>query len=146
MGRAKVAELPRFRYHPSPLSTGAVEDSDATCECCGLARGFMYRGPTYSGVRVEHVCPWCIADGSAHAKWDAEFTDSAAVGGWGRWCDVPPEVREEVAFRTPGFCTIQEARWWTHCGDAAEFLGVEDDRVRFRCRVCGKRGSYRDLD
>jgi uncharacterized protein CbrC (UPF0167 family) len=93
-----------------------------------------------------HVCPWCIADGSAHAKWDAEFTDRGAIGGMGHWCEVPQEVREEVAFRTPGISTIQEARWWTHCGDAAEFVGIDDDRVRFRCRVCGKRGSYRDYD
>jgi uncharacterized protein CbrC (UPF0167 family) len=59
---------------------------------------------------------------------------------------VPADVVEEVAHRTPGFSTLQQARWWTHCGDAAAFLGVEEDRVRFRCRVCGKRASYRDFD
>ena len=143
---AKVSDLPRFKYHPSPLSTGAIEDSPAVCECCGQARGFIYRGPIYCRAEVENVCPWCIADGAAHAEWDAEFTDFSAVGGYGKWCDVPDEIREEVAHRTPGFSTIQEARWWTHCGDAAEFVGLDDDRVRFRCRVCGRRASYRDLD
>jgi uncharacterized protein CbrC (UPF0167 family) len=142
----KVSELPQFKYHPSPLSTGAIEDSDAVCECCGRARGFVYRGPVYCEAEVHDVCPWCIADGAAHAKWGAEFTDGAAVGGYGKWCGVPEEVRQEVARRTPGFSTIQEARWWTHCGDAAEFVGLDDDRVCFRCRVCGKRASYRDFD
>ena len=141
---ARVSGLPQFKYHPSPLSTGAIEDSDAVCDCCGRARGFIYRGPIYCVSRVEGVCPWCIADGSAHLKWDAAFTDSAAIGGYGRWCEVPREVWEEVAYRTPGLSTIQQARWYTHCGDAAEFLGVEEDRVRFRCRICGKRGSYLD--
>ena len=146
LSMAKASELPFFKYHPSPLSTGAIRELDAVCRCCDKARGFMYCGPVYCVEEVTDVCPWCIADGSAHAKWDAEFTDSAGVGGYGKWCGVPCEVVDEVAYRTPGFSTIQQARWWTHCGDAAEFLCVEDDRVQFRCRVCGKRGSYRDFD
>lgn len=143
---AKAFDLPRFTYHPSPLSAGAIRDSHAACECCGLAQGFIYGGPVYCVEEVQDVCPWCIADGAAHAKWDAEFTAFAAVGGYGKWCEVPRAVMEEVAFRTPGFATIQQARWWTHCGDAAEFTGIDDDRVCFRCRACGKRASYRDLD
>jgi uncharacterized protein CbrC (UPF0167 family) len=146
MAKAKYSELPKFKYHPSPLSTGSIEDSEAICECCGQARGYMYRGPIYCAAAVRNVCPWCIADGSAHAKWDAEFTDSASIGNWGRCCEISSEIRREVAYRTPGFSAIQQARWWTHCGDAAEFLGMDDDRVCFRCRVCGKRGSYRDFD
>lgn len=143
---ARVSELPVFKYHPSPLSTGSIEDSDAVCECCGLRRGFIYRGPIYCIEEVADICPWCIADGSAHTKWAAKFTDSGGIGGYGRWCQVSREIVEEITHRTPGFSAYQSARWWTHCGDAAEFVGVEDDRVCFRCRVCGKTGSYRDLD
>jgi uncharacterized protein CbrC (UPF0167 family) len=143
---AFVSELPVFKYHPSPLSTGSIESSDAVCACCGTARGFIYHGPVYAVEEITKVCPWCIVDGSAHEKWDAEFVDSAGVGGYGKWCEVPIEVIEEVAYRTPGLSAIQQERWWTHCGDAAEFLGIDDDRVRFRCRVCGKQGSYRDFD
>jgi uncharacterized protein CbrC (UPF0167 family) len=33
------------------------------------------------------------------------------------------EIEEEVAFRTPGFASWQQEHWYTHCGDAAEFLG-----------------------
>lgn len=69
------------------------------------------------------ICPWCIADGSAHEKLDASFTDEAGIGGGGEWEEVPNGVVEEVAYRTPGFSGWQQERWWTHCGDAAQFLG-----------------------
>jgi len=77
MARAKVSDLPHFKYHPSPLSTGSIVESDAVCECCDQARGFMYNGSVY--------------------------------------------CREEVA-------------------------RIKDDRVCFRCRVCGKLGKYHDFD
>ena len=32
-------------------------------------------------------------------------------------------VIEEVAHRTPGFSGWQQEQWWTHCGDAAQFIG-----------------------
>ncbi len=116
--------LPEFKYHPDPVATGSVKQSDKVCECCRQARGYIYEGPVYCRAEVKAVCPWCIADGSTHEKFDADFTDLASVGGCKRgWDDVPREVAEEVAYRTPGFVTWQEAEWWSHCGDAAEFLG-----------------------
>jgi len=36
---------------------------------------------------------------------------------------VPEEIVQEVAYRTPGFCGWQQEQWWTHCGDAAQFIG-----------------------
>lgn len=140
-------ELPKFKYHPNPFSTGAFEDSDATCRCCGEARGCIYAGSVYAVEDMEYcICPWCIADGSAHEKFDCEFTDSAGVGAREDWDDVPMKVIEEVAHRTPGFTGIQEEMWWTHCGDAAQFLRIVDDEVKFRCRHCGAEGGYRDYD
>ena len=62
-------QLPRFRYHPNPLATGAVKASDAICVCCGLSHGHIYGGPVYAvTVLDDSLCPWCIADGSASAK------------------------------------------------------------------------------
>ncbi len=116
--------LPRFKYHPDPLSTGSVEKSDASCVCCDKARGYIYMGPVYAIEEyVECICPWCIADGSAHAKLEATFSDEAGVGGNPGWESVPVSVVDEVTKRTPGFCGWQQEQWWTHCGDAAEFLG-----------------------
>jgi len=116
--------LPTFRYHPDPLATGSVVASNATCRCCGQARGLMYAGPVYANEDLDdELCPWCIADGSAAARFGAEFVDSAGVGGYGDWDRVPPAVVVEVSQRTPSFSGWQQERWWTHCGDAAAFLG-----------------------
>lgn len=116
--------LPVFKYHPDPIATGSVEASDATCLACDEARGFIYTGLPYAEEELEDaVCPWCIAEGSAHEKFGAEFTDSAGVGGYGKWEEVAPEVSAEVAQRTPGFTGWQQEMWFTHCGDAGAFLG-----------------------
>jgi uncharacterized protein CbrC (UPF0167 family) len=85
----------------------------------------VYTGPVYStGSDQSGICPWCIADGTAHAKLGATFTDEDGIGGYGAWDDVPKNVVETVAHRTPGFSGWQQEQWWTHCDDAAEFIGL----------------------
>lgn len=116
--------LPIFKYHPDPLATGNVVKSETKCACCGKARGFIYTGPVFAVDEYDQcICPWCIADGSAHEKLEASFTDEVGIGGGGMWDEVPEEVVEEVAYRTPGFSGWQQEQWWTHCGDAAQFIG-----------------------
>jgi uncharacterized protein CbrC (UPF0167 family) len=111
-------ELPHFPYHPDPLASGSVVASDVTCQCCGQARGFIYAGPAYCEADLEDaLCPWCIADGSAYAKFDASFTDEAGFPD-----EIPPDIVGAVAHRTPGFSSWQEGEWLTCCGDAAAFL------------------------
>ena len=116
--------LPTFKYHPDPVATGYVVKADTECACCGKARGYVYTGPVYAVEEyAECICPWCIGDGSAHEKLNASFTDDAGIGGGGMWDEVPEEVIDEVAHRTPGFSGWQQEQWWTHCGDAAQFIG-----------------------
>ncbi len=116
--------LPTFKYHPDPLATGSIVPSETECVCCGQARGYIYTGPVYAVEDYDQsICPWCIADGSAHDKLDASFTDEVGIGGGGMWDEVPDAVVEEVAHRTPGFSGWQQEQWWTHCGDAGQFLG-----------------------
>ena len=147
MSKASFSDVPSFKYHPNPLSSGAIKDSDESCPCCGQARGYLYEGPVYCSEEVLAVCPWCIADGSAHAKWEAEFTDAVFEDSWGDRVDLPLEIVEEVLCRTPGVVgACQSITWWVHCNEPAEFVKVEDERVRFQCQVCGKKKSYRDLD
>jgi uncharacterized protein CbrC (UPF0167 family) len=147
MEKAKYTDLPKFKYHPNPFSSGSLIESDGTCECCGLARGYMYEGPICCTAEVEQVCPWCIANDLATDKWGAEFTDGEFYDSHGDYVDLPLEVWKEVFQRTLGVHgALQSVKWWVHCGEPAEFLRVEEDRVRFRCRVCSKRRSYRDLD
>jgi uncharacterized protein CbrC (UPF0167 family) len=112
--------FPEFPYHPDPRSTGFVAESDARCTACGAARGYIYAGPVYAVEELaEAFCPWCIADGTAAAKFDAEFTDV----GFGVPDDVSSDVRERIARRTPGFGGWQQEHWLYHCGDGAAFLG-----------------------
>jgi uncharacterized protein CbrC (UPF0167 family) len=117
--------LPAFTYHPDPLDTGSVIPSDAVCRSCERARGYIYAGTPYAEEELENaICPWCIADGSAAGRFDAEFTDAAGIGGYGQWDAVSAAIIEEVSQRTPGFTGWQQEQWWTHCGDAGAFLGV----------------------
>jgi uncharacterized protein CbrC (UPF0167 family) len=119
-------DLPTFRYHPDPLATGSIAHSEGICRCCEKARGFIYTGPVYSSEEDLDgaFCPWCIADGSAAERFSAEFVDPPGIGGYGDWEQVPATVLAEVSLRTPSFSGWQQEQWWTHCGDAAEFLGV----------------------
>ena len=116
--------LPKFKYHPDPIVTGSIKESQNECLCCGHGRGYIYSGPVYAVEELEEsICPWCIADGSANAKFGASFTDESGVGGYGDWDSVPADVIATVAYRTPGFNGWQQEQWWTHCGDAAAFIG-----------------------
>lgn len=110
--------LPEFPYHPDPLATGSVVAASGACACCGRERGHLYTGPVYGmGEPDGRLCPWCIADGSAAARYEAHFCGNL-VGG-----DVPREVLAAVAERTPGFSAWQDPQWLLHCGDGAAFLG-----------------------
>jgi len=118
-------DLPRFVYHPDPVATGSVVASDAVCRACGQARGYIYIGPVYADEDLDDaICPWCIADGTAQARFDATFTDIAGIGGYGDWEAVPDAVLNAVAYRTPGFSGWQQERWFTHCGDAAALVAI----------------------
>jgi uncharacterized protein CbrC (UPF0167 family) len=53
-------ELPQFKYHPEPLTTGRIAPSDEVCEVPGRVRGYAYRAGTYGLRELTTVCPWCI--------------------------------------------------------------------------------------
>ncbi len=161
-----------FRYHPDPLATGAFEISRGRCPHCGADRAYRYVGPVYASDEPDPPCPACIADGSFAARYDAEFTDAAALEG------LEPVVVDEVTRRTPGFAGWQQEQWMTHCDDAAAYLGpvgfqelidhpqaleqlrddMGDEDVQdlsrdgsptaylFRCRHCGVELANWDVD
>ncbi|MFT5137179.1 MAG: hypothetical protein ACI8XV_002216 [Arenicella sp.] len=112
-------DLPKFKYHPDPISTGAIKSSDEACECCGKTRGFIYTSTIYAEDEIEILCPWCIADGSAAKKYDGMFSDDYPLQQSG----VPDDVISEVCERTPGYISWQQEEWQSHCGTACEFHG-----------------------
>jgi hypothetical protein len=113
--------LPTFKYHPDPVATGVVEASESPCLGCNRIRGHIYTGPVDS-EKFHHLsgslCPWCIADGTAAARFGAVFNDAGTME------EVSPEVRWEIESRTPGFIGWQQEQWLACCGDAAAFLGL----------------------
>jgi uncharacterized protein len=112
------ARLPHFPYHPDPLASGSVEVSAELCACCGQRRGYLYCASVYTAQQPHgKVCPWCIADGSAAQRFEAEFVDASELD------ELDSATVEEVSRRTPGFVSWQQEQWLQHCGDAAAFLG-----------------------
>jgi uncharacterized protein CbrC (UPF0167 family) len=114
-------DLPVFRYHPDPLATGSIRADDRPCLGCSRARGYIYFGAVFTEknfILDEHLCPWCIADGTAARRFGASFNDTGAVDG------ISDAAREEIERRTPGFHGWQQEQWLACCGDGAAFLGV----------------------
>lgn len=123
--------LPPFPFHPDPVRSGSIVASDQKCRCCGQKRGWIYSGPVYAEQDLEDaLCPWCIADGKAHTKFDATFVDSEAFA-----ADTPAAMIDEITTRTPGFATFQSERWPSCCGEPGAFVmpaGIADIRREFR--------------
>ena len=115
--------LPMFKYHPDPVATGAVIESGDACACCGKARGFIYEGAVYGEKDIGgSLCPWCIADGSAAAKFGATFSDDNGLLD----AELKNEIVEEITKRTPGFIAWQQDNWLVCCDDACAYHGVAD--------------------
>jgi uncharacterized protein len=79
----------------------------------------IYTGPVYSEEDDldDAICPWCIADGSAHEKYDATFHDEQDIPD-----DVSPDAVVQVATRTPGFHAWQSVEWPVCCDDLMAFI------------------------
>jgi len=120
--------LPDFDYFSSKALRGVVEATDAVCDCCGMRRGFIYTGPFYRPGRDEiEICPYCIKDGSAAAKFDGFFNDIVAEFD-GKVIDneaakVSEKVIDELLHRTPGYPTWQGNQWIFYGGDGGIFQG-----------------------
>ncbi len=111
-------KVPWFKYFPYPLRNGCIVAKEAICECCGQQRQYMYTGPIYCTKDIAEVCPWCIVDCKAAAKWSACFNDIYSVPG-----GVPEAVLETIAAKTPGYSTWRGNRWLFSEKDALVFVG-----------------------
>jgi uncharacterized protein CbrC (UPF0167 family) len=140
-------DLPKFPYHRDPVASESLRTTDATCDCCGDAKGVMYNGVIYSKHNPENICPWCIANGSASEKYDATFFDATFVDDNFKNVIMAPEYYEKVFSKTIGFATYNPIGWWVHCDEPAEYISRDEpyDMV-FECKVCGKQHIIEDLD
>lgn len=139
-------ELPTFPFRRD--AADAFEPSDLVCQCCNQARGFINTGsPTYSPVGVDLLCPWCIADGSAAEKFQAQFFDAEFCDDDGQTVNLPGDWQRAVFGQTPGFATYNPIGWWVHCGEPAEYLRREEPyELIFECCFCQKQHSVWDMD
>jgi uncharacterized protein CbrC (UPF0167 family) len=114
--------FPSFKYHPDPVATGSIAaEPDMPCLGCNRIRGYIYKGPVFTEknfILDDHLCPWCIADGTAAKLFSATFNYTGTIDG------LSEEIRNEVEARTPGFDAWQQEEWLGCCNDAAMFLGV----------------------
>lgn len=120
--RRSRSEIPAFRYHPDPVSTGSiVELPAAVCPVCERSTGWAYAATPYAIGTHRDICPWCIADGSAGRTLAARFVDV-------HWFDddppAPLDRLDELAMRTPGFVSWQQEVWQYCCRDACAFHGI----------------------
>ena len=123
--------LPAFRYHPDPLGSGSIVESQEKCRCCNQKRGYICEAPVYAEEDLDgKLCPWCIADGAAFEKFDALFVDSEAFAD-----GIPEAAMDEISQRTPGFSSWQTEQWPACCDDATAFLapaGIKEVRENYR--------------
>ena len=139
--------LPLFKFHHDPVASGSVRVSDSPCQCCGQARGILFKGVIYSRTKLESLCPWCISDGSAAKKYDASFFDAYFCDDDLNRVEMPSEYHREVFGRTIGFATFNPIGWWVHCGVPAEYVTRNEPYdMLFECRLCGQRQVVPDLD
>jgi uncharacterized protein CbrC (UPF0167 family) len=140
--------LPSFRYHPDPLSTGSFKpDADTPCLSCNRLRGYLYTGSVWTEknfILDDHLCPWCIADGSAARRFGATFNYTGTLD------DVSDEAREEIEMRTPGFHCLAAGSLarllWRWLPLSWDLTGAKELREQFADAVgLGQAGSSRGL-
>ncbi|MDE7325359.1 MAG: CbrC family protein [Lachnospiraceae bacterium] len=114
-------QIPKFRYHPDPMGTGAFlkSDSPVVCPCCNKATMIYYDGPFYAVEEVDSLCPDCIASGEAARKYDGEFQDEYSIDDG----VDDEELLDELIHCTPGYNGWQQEYWRVHCKDYCAFIG-----------------------
>lgn len=98
--------LPVFPLFRDPVGQGVIVRGEDACLACGRARGWVYTGTMYGpGDNFRKVCPWCIADGTAAAKFGCSFNDPTIYPMGPGTPQLSEEDRRLVEDRTPGYFT-----------------------------------------
>lgn len=120
----RLLHLPRFRYHPDPISTGAFKEGEAeVCPCCETECTVYYSIRPYCVENVENLCPDCIASGRAAEKYKASFVADAEEDG-----EISKEMIDTLFHRTPGYISWQGEYWLSCCGEYCAYLGTVGTR------------------
>ena len=119
-----LQSLPHFIYHPDPLATGAFVEGEAKlCPSCGKESNIYYNLMPYCIDNIKNLCPFCIANGLAAKKFDAEFVQDAEGQG-----ELDPEKDHLLFCQTPGYFSWQGEYWLSCCQDYCAYLGTVGTR------------------
>ena len=119
-----LQSLPHFIYHPDPLATGAFVEGEAKlCPSCGKESNIYYNLMPYCIDNIKNLCPFCIANGLAAKKFDAEFVQDAEGQG-----ELDPEKDQLLFCQTPGYSSWQGENWLSCCQDYCAYLGTVGTR------------------
>ena len=141
--------LPHFIYHPDPLATGAFVEGEAkVCPSCGKESNVYYDLIPYCIDNIENLCPFCIANGLAAEKFDAEFVQDAEWSG-----QTNPEKDKLLFCQTPGYSSWQGENWLSCCQDYCAYLGIVGTRELKAMGIAEQvladyeeRGEYQDIE
>ncbi|MDR2925336.1 MAG: CbrC family protein [Azoarcus sp.] len=126
------SNLPQFKYSPNCYENGIFQmtkaDEIKICDCCRQTTDVYYNGPFYSRVRINILCPFCIANGKAAEKYNGEFLAYTSIEGISPNPSEPhtfhnEEAINEVVTRTPCYSAYQQEEWLAHCNDLCAFVG-----------------------
>jgi len=105
----------KFKYHPNIYEDDILVHENGVCQCCGKQVD-EYIEHIYSSEDIECICLYCVNDGTAAKKFDAEFVaDAEPVR--------DPEKTDELFHRTPGYLAWQDDYWIACCDDYCQYLG-----------------------
>lgn len=147
--RERLKDLPRFKYHPDPLSTGSFEEGEEKiCPCCGNKSKVYYSSFPYCTEDVEYICPTCISNGEAAMKFDASFVQDA------EWHGEPNKEKDDELFhRTPGYLSWQGEHWLSCCDDYCAYMGTVGTRELKAMDIAdevleeyAQRGEFADVE
>ena len=148
-GKELSQSLPHFIYHPDPLATGAFVEGEAkVCPSCGKESNVYYDLIPYCIDNIENLCPFCIANGLAAEKFDAEFVQDA------EWSEQTNPEKDKLLFcQTPGYSSWQGENWLSCCQDYCAYLGTVGTKELKEMGVAEQvladyeeRGEYQDIE
>jgi uncharacterized protein CbrC (UPF0167 family) len=115
-------EMPTFKYVRNPIEnqifSEAEEGEIILCDSCGKQTHY-YETVMYCEAEVDAICPECIANGAAAAKFEGTFIETADEA---RAAVPDPAKQQELLERTPGLNSWNPLIWLAHCDDYCAFV------------------------
>ncbi len=126
--------------HPNAYRLQVFEEVAGVCDVCEIPRQYRYTGLFYSQAEVNYICPWCVANGDAAAKFSGRFNDEMGIEGTDlgaenadgvvnvTWAISDADITQ-VCEQTPSYQSWQQAKWLVCCGKPCVFIDHADSAM-----------------